>query len=1466
MSRIYPRLQLPQLPKSMESGDAAHKHYHGAFVPPPAASTEDVPDSNVIAKLCYEGSPYVTELVRDSNSICSQTFILQCKQLFNKMQSIKELSALFDQEKYAYGGLASENTSYAGQFMVSLRNVGGGLYPNAPEAQLLLIKKTLEHIYYFYHFQNKFSAAKVRMITALLEKALTCGPGAYENLLDVQKEIFSSKEVTLDAWLAKLRETTIEHIAAAQCTALDIKVGMQRHMRPALKLKARTGWGLNLGGADEEFDDRHIRDLNLTENDYDTALSDFTEKYATDAVQYVVNELRHALLTAFNQQKPSGNPAAISHDKYNQFNEALKELPTDFGVSGNYFLNLNDDETAASLNLSDELLTNVVLAAFVSRDILDTKSYIALGNNRYLFQHHDKVFLFDKNQSSAASTVEMAQLTMQQVLLLFSSADIQAMQDSELSWVKECYQQLPKPSEITKDELTAANYSPEILIRLHNYIKTPELKDVIYQGLRSYIQLPDSDEDEFEKILKFYQRENVSFLLAVLTAATKEEEAIKKPVIKLYHVIPLFSTCKTSDEISQLFTVYPKLNDILNDKKNGHNALLVQAMLDKIALIMQCKEPSIKDFLANNLRAQNAVIAELIRVHDDPATGTASKSEIYGNFLQKIRSANVNENICERIILFFHQADKRHFELALVNPGINESTLKSLLNACQTPAQVERLMKHTLFAADMLKTLITSKVGLLIQLRSQKEINSLLQENDVALRYEIEHLKTPNDLEWILTHQLINDNQYHAAILKKIFEITPTENSIACLNMFYAKFPNVSLEEFVSDYPEKILRSNYMERNFELIFNKNKSSCVSMLHAINSAHPNFSQAQKFLKSKPVFDFMFESAETFKDYIPLLASNFFEEEHAVLSLKKHPNDEELLKIIHFFDGEKERNITILFLYAVNNKSLCFNRQIFPSDVEDKVLNHPLIKLLRKAILCDDDKKKIEELLTPIDSDQKSVVTYVATHTDIPSFVAMHEYNKCVDATKNPKISFNELSALYKQYSKNPKAARVIVQHSRRKLAFNDNENDNLIREHRNISAALLGAIIKDKMWRDTSGRYMLNVLDNILYTRADLTPSLIMTILESMQYDYNNMQDANELKKVLNAVVQNTKISFDTYLKLAKNSIKSSNSTRNALTSPHVVKHNVLHLYLIYRKYLEDSATPDYNNLTLAEKKELISALLPHANNPALTFLAGVKNLLNNYYKEKVFETRTQPDSFADLAVVKEILDEKTPHLCTADFLCWVIPYVAHDQATLKMIAEHENSKNDLVITALAKLPSVSIPQPVVYNSENVLPPPSHHRPPDLFLFTNPPTKLSALKTVLTSPKGIKEFESVQVLQLARVKSYLISQIQEYIKRRTDPRSSEKKSTAVHARPYFFGAGNEGITQKKVAEAYRLCEDIIGAKDIDECKNALTDAIEKNKKIVSWTHYRQGDFKLVLDHCVKQCDELSKPESGFTPRR
>src|SRR3990167_959840 len=103
MSRAYfPKLQLPPHPKSVERGEGAHKHYHGAYVPPPAEKVE-VANEVQLSNLIYNSKTYIAETGRPINeetglpigrASCSDAFIAQCNLLFQKMRQVHELAIL----------------------------------------------------------------------------------------------------------------------------------------------------------------------------------------------------------------------------------------------------------------------------------------------------------------------------------------------------------------------------------------------------------------------------------------------------------------------------------------------------------------------------------------------------------------------------------------------------------------------------------------------------------------------------------------------------------------------------------------------------------------------------------------------------------------------------------------------------------------------------------------------------------------------------------------------------------------------------------------------------------------------------------------------------------------------------------------------------------------------------------------------------------------------------------------------------------------------------------------------------------------------------------------------------------------------------------------------------------------------------------------------------------------------------
>ena len=102
----------------------------------------------------------------------------------------------------------------------------------------------------------------------------------------------------------------------------------------------------------------------------------------------------------------------------------------------------------------------------------------------------------------------------------------------------------------------------------------------------------------------------------------------------------------------------------------------------------------------------------------------------------------------------------------------------------------------------------------------------------------------------------------------------------------------------------------------------------------------------------------------------------------------------------------------------------------------------------------------------------------------------------------------------------------------------------------------------------------------------------------------------------------------------------------------------------------------------------------------------------------------------------------------------------------------------------------------------------------------------------------------------------INQINEYIKRRIQSHTSSSAANTG-----FFGQQrNDTITQRKVAEARKLIGEIRTAGDVTDCITALEGSINSNKEIVSWTRFRQGDFKMVLDHCIAQCIKLNRNRS------
>ena len=137
MSRSeFPKLQLPNIyPKQIELVIAdGQTTYHGAYVPPPVKSTEDVPSQIQLTGLIYNGASYVDDPGRpEKGRTCSPAFTTQCNTLFEKMHDIPELGILFDQSKYADPGTSGDNTtSFIGQYLLSLGDKGDGLYPDAP--------------------------------------------------------------------------------------------------------------------------------------------------------------------------------------------------------------------------------------------------------------------------------------------------------------------------------------------------------------------------------------------------------------------------------------------------------------------------------------------------------------------------------------------------------------------------------------------------------------------------------------------------------------------------------------------------------------------------------------------------------------------------------------------------------------------------------------------------------------------------------------------------------------------------------------------------------------------------------------------------------------------------------------------------------------------------------------------------------------------------------------------------------------------------------------------------------------------------------------------------------------------------------------------------------------------------------------------------------------------------------------
>ena len=794
------------------------------------------------------------------------------------------------------------------------------------------------------------------------------------------------------------------------------------------------------------------------------------------------------------------------------------------------------------------------------------------------------------------------------------------------------------------------------------------------------------------------------------------------------------------------------------------------------------------------------------------------------------------------------------------------------------------LLREAFNDPEFSQEFVKNKIVLLMKLYAVEPIQSLLKTTEAALPAMISVMKTRDDLDIVCAHSFFYGDEaefrqkredYRKSVLVQSFHIERMEESVACLNFLFslsvgtksAVFPKPDMDEFIATRLNNLLLSDWIrdESLLMTIFQKKPLNTIDILQSFDSTHKNYASAQAFLESKTVFDFRFTKM------------------HDLETLVRSP---------HFLDA----HVIPVFLYVVNHD---LDASFFR--FHEQVSGHPVVKLLRNPESLSDAEKLTIESRLPVDSCHPKTIAYVATHAKISSFVERHKHNKeLIDvkvALENVTVTNRQLSSLYEKYQHNTAAAELIL-----KRALSSGIHDNSFEYF--TSSGLVTAIINCKSAQKQL--FCSNALEALLMRSDILTSELIMAVLTNVRLIIRKPV-ALVVQSVVDALINNSALNYSTCINLLgktvdPNIVLSTTAFTFRLGLP--VYSTESHLYAVFKKYFVSPASfhnkkVAYDELQQSQKQALMKAFLPHIDRgvnflqelkrypeyailTAITKNVALQKLINDEvspsrYRELVYNARdiipplvatatptptpvvnaVAPSGHANLEVVQAILNKQDGKRCDVNFLVWVMPYVAHDTATLDLIAKHPANKNDTtnrVVTALSRLAVVQPPKPVDNPQSGIL----SDAPPVRFLARSLVAKPLALKETLKPAPNYSEFQGNPSVYMAKIKSYLIEQMNEYINRRTDKTTGD--STAIHA-SLFGKEGNEIITGKKVAEAKALLAEIRGANDIPACKAALEKSIQANKDIISWTSYRQGDFKMVLGHCVAQCDELMKPRTA-----